>query len=49
MLQKVLLPYLFSRADEDNEKNILTSVKKEISELVKSHQYDTDTDLKLYN
>jgi SpoVK/Ycf46/Vps4 family AAA+-type ATPase len=49
MLQKVLLPYLFSRTDEDNEKNILTSVKKEISELVKSHQYDTDTDLKLYN
>jgi chaperone BCS1 len=49
MLQKVLLPYLFSRSDEDNEKNILTCVKKEISELVKNHQYDTDTDLKLYN
>ena len=49
MLQKVLLPYLFSRKDEQNEKNILISVKKEVSDLVKNHQYDTETDLKLYN
>ena len=49
MLQKVLLPYLFNKKDDKNEQNILTSVKKDISDLVKNHQYDKDTDLKLYN
>jgi len=48
MLQKVLLPYLFDKHCEDNEKNILTNIKKEMIELVKSHQYDKD-DIKMYN
>ena len=48
MLQKVLLPYLFDRTSEDNEKNILSNIKKEMVELVKSHQYDKE-DIKMYN
>jgi len=48
MLQKVLLPYLFDKHCEDNEKNILSNIKKEMIELVKSHQYDKD-DIKMYN
>ena len=48
MLQKVLLPYLFKKKEEDNEKNILINVKKDISDLVRNHKYE-DNNLKLYN
>ena len=48
MLQKVLLPYLFKKKEEDNEKTILMNVKKDITELVKNHKYE-DNNLKLYN
>ena len=49
LLQKVLLPYLFSKDDPNNEKNILTNTKKELIELVKDHQYDTGNDIRMYN
>ena len=48
MLQKVLLPYLFKKKEDDNEKNILINVKKDISDLVRNHKYE-DNNLKLYN
>jgi chaperone BCS1 len=49
LLQKVLLPYLFSKDDPNNEKNILTNTKKELIELVKDHQYDKGDDIRMYN
>ena len=48
MLQKILLPYLFDRENTENEMNILKNIKKEMIELVKDHQYDTE-DIKMYN
>ena len=48
MLQKMLMPYLFHKKDEENEENILKNVKKELIELTNDHQYDKGQEVKMF-